>query len=97
MYEKYDAVVNEIKFELGEAVASGSKFSVTLDEYTSIANHRFLDVNIHGVGKHWTWVMMRIRGSVDACRLVEELRDKLYKFGLDLKSHIVCVISGDNF
>ena len=34
MYEKYDAVVNEIKFELGNVVASGYKFSVTMDEYT---------------------------------------------------------------
>ena len=42
MYEHYERVVRQYKYEIGQLVSGGKKFSVTLDEYTSIANLRFL-------------------------------------------------------
>ena len=35
MYAKYQSVVNEMKFELGEELELGMKFSVTMDKYTT--------------------------------------------------------------
>ena len=53
-------------FEVGEELGSGMKFSVTMDEYTSIAIHRFLKENLHGLTKFWNLGMLRLRVSMDA-------------------------------
>ena len=93
MYEHYEFVVKEIKYEIGEQLSQGLRFSVTLDEYTSIANRRYLNVNVHSVNKHWNLGMLQIKGSMTSERLLTSLRNKLDEFGLDLKTHIVCVIT----
>ena len=72
MYAKYQSVVNEMKFEVGEELGRGMKFSATMDVYTSIANYRFLNVNLHGLTKFWNLGMLRLRG-MDAERLLQAL------------------------
>ena len=59
MYAHYERMVENMKFELGEVAASGMKFSVTLDEYSSIANRRFLNVNVHSHKKFWNLGMLK--------------------------------------
>ena len=68
MYAHYERMVENMKFELGEVAASGMKFSVTLDEYSSIANRRFLNVNVHSHKKFWNLGMLRLQGSMDSDR-----------------------------
>ena len=70
----------------------GQRFSVTLDEWTSTRNRRYMNVNVHADGdKFWSLGMVRVQGSMPAEKCVELLETKLREFGLSLEKDIVCI------
>jgi len=61
----------------------GQQFSVTLDEWTSTRNRRYINVNVHANGgKFWSLGMVRVQGSMPVEKCVELLETKLEEFGL---------------
>ena len=64
-------------------------FSITLDEYTSSRNRRFININVHVKNRHWNLGMVRIFGSMPADKAVTIVREKLKEFGICLDSDIV--------
>lgn len=66
----------EVVCQIRVMKAKGGKFSVSLDEWTSGANRRYMNVNLHTVGKFWNLGLARVRGSftADACKLLLEAR-----------------------
>nr|CAI5830284.1 unnamed protein product [Callosobruchus analis] len=74
----------------------GRCFSLTFDEWTSTANKRFLNINIHGIldeqcGKIWNIGLVRAQGSMPAEICINLVESKLKRFGLSLKDDIVSV------
>ena len=66
---KYGAhVVERIKHDLILKKNNGEKFSITLDEWTSMRNRRYLNINIHGIGYFWNLGLVRISGCFSAER-----------------------------
>ena len=64
----------------------GQRFSVTLDEWMSTRNRRYMNINVHANGgKFWSL------GSMPAEKCVELLETKLGEFGLSLEKDIVCI------
>ena len=61
-----------------------------MDEYTSLQNKRFMNVNLHSEDDHWNLGVFRIEGSMTAERVVELLNIKLETYSLNLDEHIVC-------
>ena len=41
-------------------------FSLTLDEYTSMQNQRYMNINVHVENRHWNLSLVRIFGSMPA-------------------------------
>ena len=71
---------------------NGERFSVTLDEWTSTRNRRYMNVNVHAKGgKFWSLGLVRVLGSMPAEKCVELLETKLGEFGLSLEKDIVCI------
>ena len=58
----------KIKYDLFLKKSNCEKFSLTLDEWTSMQNRRYLNINIHGIGYFWNLGLVRIRGSFTAER-----------------------------
>jgi len=72
--------------------SSGKKFSLTFDEWTSVANKRYMNINVHSdAGKFWSLGLVRVSGSMPAEKCVQLVEDKLKQHGLSLSRDIVCV------
>ena len=69
---------------------SGARFTLSMDEYTSLQNKRFMNINLHSEDDHWNLGVFRIEGSMTAERVVELLNVKLESYSLNLDDHIVC-------
>lgn len=78
-------VVERIKHDLLRKSKS-EKFSLTLDEWTSLRNKRYININIHGVGYFWNLGLVRIFGSFTAERCVS---NKLNEFGIEFEADLL--------
>ncbi len=78
-----------------EQLAQGIRYSLTLDEYTSIQNKRYMNINVHTKDCHWSLGLIEINGSLDSRRTEQIVRKHLYEFGLNLDEHIAgCTTDG---
>ena len=85
------SVFERIKHDLRLRKSKGEKFSLTLDEWTSLKNKRYLNINIHGIGYFWNLGLSRILGSFTAERCVDEVSNKLNEFGIVFEADIIAV------
>ena len=47
----------------------GNRFSISLDEYTSSQNFRYMNINVHDATKHWSLGLIPIQGSLTSKRI----------------------------
>ncbi|GFX45187.1 uncharacterized protein TNCV_3432351 [Trichonephila clavipes] len=75
---------------------AGLRCSLTLDEFTSLKNRRYLNINVHfNEGEIFNVGMLRISGSFSAENCVQAVETKLQEFGIITEKHIVaCVTDG---
>lgn len=67
------------------------RFSLTMDEWTSVRNRRYMNVNVREGSSVWNLGLIRAFGSCPASKCLEILELKLSEFGLGLKKHIVSI------
>ena len=78
--------------DMARKKAKGQRFSLTLDEWTSGRNRRYMNINIHEEGGNfWSLGLARVHGSMPADTCVAILQMKLAEFGLSLTDDIVCI------
>lgn len=78
--------------ELTHRKNNGQCFSLTFDEWTSVRNRRFLNINVHEQGpKFWNLGLVRVTGSMPAEKCVDLIESKLNEFGLTLTDDIVSI------
>lgn len=66
------------------------RFSLSLDEYTSIKNRRYMNINVHSdSGRFYGLGVVRIHGSLKAEDVYECVQSRVKEFGLDLDRDIV--------
>jgi len=58
------------------------KFSLTFDEWTSVKNRRYLNLNLHIQNKFWNLGLLRIHGTFPAESCVDLITTTLEKFKL---------------
>jgi hypothetical protein len=73
-------MVKDTKEELVKAFENGVRFSVVIDEWTSINNHRFLNVCVVTMDTCHNLGLARCRGSMTAVRTIELLQVKLLRY-----------------
>jgi len=71
--------------------AENQKFSLTFDEWTSVRNRRYLNLNIHSADTYWNLGLCRIHGTMPAEKCIEIIDTKLNMFGISLKSDVVSI------
>ena len=82
--EKVSSYLSNIK-------SKGGYFSLTLDEWTSLQNKRYLNINIHGNGFFWTLGLMRIKGRFSSEACSGAISQKLKEFGTDFETDIIAI------
>lgn len=86
---------NNLKLYFISQTKSGVRYSLTLDEYTSLQNWRYININVHEEKKHWSLGLVKLTGSINSTRIAEIVSKRLNEFGLDLDNHIVgCTTDG---
>jgi len=87
-----DRVRQAMISEMTQHLQKGKKFSLTFDEWTSFANKRYMNINVHGGDSiFWSLGLVRVSGSMPATKCVELVEKKLIKHGLSLEKDIVCI------
>ena len=80
--------------EMQQTLNSGKRFSLSLDEYSSLRLKRYLNINVHqDKYKFWNMGMVAISGRMTAEKTVDEVENNLSEFSLSLSRQIVAVIT----
>ncbi|GBN98829.1 hypothetical protein AVEN_265140-1 [Araneus ventricosus] len=70
----------------------GKRFALSLDEWTSQKNHRYLNLNVHHKEKRFNLGLIRIHGSCTAEHTISLTKQKrLESFGFDSDTDIIGV------
>lgn len=79
---------------LSKRVNSGERFSITLDEWTSLGNKRYININIHcNESVFFNLGLVRIIGSCDAIETERIVNKQLNEFGVSFEKDIVASTS----
>ncbi len=84
-----DTVKKEMVRLIEERKKKGKKFSITLDEYTSLKNQRYLNITLHCEDNYWDLGLVRMKDSCPAEKILDMTKMKLAHFNLDLEKDIV--------
>lgn len=76
--------------QLENTAMHGARFSLTIDEYTSFQNKRFMSLNLHGLETYWNLGVVMIQGTMPAERVKELVDSQLQRLKLNMNDHIVC-------
>lgn len=80
--KEYELSCVAVKLIFAKEVGDGTRYSLTIDESTSVRGRRYMNINVHKNNTHYCLGMIRLVGSINsvvASRLVEE---RLAAFGL---------------
>jgi len=77
--------------ELSELQQKGCRFSLTFDEWTSVKNKRYLNINLHSRNKCWNFGLIRVNGSLPADACIKLISNKLKEYNLKFDRDIVCI------
>ena len=88
---KHDQVIEETKVELEGFKEKKIRGSLTTDEYTSIRNRRFVNINFHTHGDFHSLGIARAKGTMPAEKQAELLTERLAKYDLVLSHDIIAM------
>lgn len=89
----YNFVFEEYRKQFHALQAQNQKVSLSFDEWTSIRNRRYMNVNVHDSKHVWNLGLTRIQGSMNAEKCIKLLEKKLLEFGLSLSRDILALMT----
>ena len=80
---------------LAEKKASQTKFSITMDECSSVQHKRCANINVHNNLSNvlFNLGLLRVNGYFDATKCQELLENKAAEYGLRINEDVICVTS----
>jgi hypothetical protein len=80
--------------DIKHRIETGERYSITADEWTSTANKRYMNVNLHGQkGFTASLGLVRIQGTFTSERTLEAVKEQLHVFGVDMEKHCVASVT----
>lgn len=77
IFKMYDKVVEEIKNDIASEIADGKKYSLSVDDWTSIGNKKFMNVNVHKDDDSFCNLgLVRINGSCDSHTTLKKVDER---------------------
>lgn len=92
VYKYFESAKKEVIERIGELKAQ--KFSLTLDEWTSIRNRRYLNINIHSNSTFFNLGLILISGKCPAEEIERLTEIKLNEFNLSMTDIVAATIDG---
>ncbi|KAI8122766.1 hypothetical protein CVS40_6558 [Lucilia cuprina] len=90
----FEQINKDMIASINNIVKNNGRFSLVLDEWTSLKNKRYLNINLYGPNnKLFNLGMINIEGKCGALELRKMVETKLDEYNLSLKEHIVSTIS----
>lgn len=87
--EVKDTMINKISSQ----VQKNERFSITLDEWTSVAQKRYLNICLTGVDTFYNLGLVFIPGRCTAIEIRKIVEIRLKEFNISLEKHIVATVS----
>ena len=78
----------------GKLIDDRTMKSITIDEWTSISNKRYLNVNIHSLSGNFSLGLVHIDDKANSENLFELLKGRLSEFSVDWKQIISITCDG---
>ena len=73
LVHKQHKIANDVMMEMQQSLKSGNRFSLSLDEYSSLKHKRYLNSNVHqDKDKFWNFGMVAISGRMTAEKLLKK-------------------------
>lgn len=94
IHEFYELAKSMVTEKIKSHTDIGGKFSLTLDEWTSLKNRRYLNVNVHFNKCYINLGLVRIIGSCTAEKSVELVNAKLWDFGISASDVVASTTDG---
>ena len=89
-----EKVETEIKNDISSRLEKGQRFSLSVDEWTSNANRKYMAIEMHTSDNvRINLGMRRVDKELPATKAADMIVKVLAEYGLDIKRHIVCFIS----
>ncbi|KAF9761996.1 hypothetical protein NGRA_2290 [Nosema granulosis] len=96
IFEKcYEDEKDQIICELKRLIEQGTRFSVSLDKYTSNQNVRYINIDLHYLLKTRFLCNRRIYGVFDSTASLAIVSDVLMEFRIDMHKHVVSTITDE--
>ena len=77
VYHQHDLIWEEIKHKIEEKRQKNKPFSISLDEFTSSRNQRYMNYNVHEQNSHYNNGMVRMSGTFPAKKCLGILKNHL--------------------
>jgi hypothetical protein len=84
-----DQIIGEIKEDL-----QSHKLSIAMDEWTSCANKRYINIVVFGSKKFWNLGLIRYVGSTPAFKFKEIVIENLGQFSININNIVGCTTDG---
>jgi len=82
VFDYEEKIRKQLTEEIALCKSSGMRFSLTLDEWMSKRNRRYMNINVHGDTKFWNIGLAKAYGKMPAETCLEILQTKLTTFDL---------------
>ena len=92
VYKYFEIAKEEVITHINEI--RDQKFSLTLDEWTSIRNRRYLNINIHTHSTLYNLGLIRVKGNCPAEEIKRLTEEKLSEFHLSMNDIVAATTDG---
>lgn len=93
VFEHAKEIKKQVRKEIKSMKDQDARFSISIDEYTSIKNRRYMNLNVHcNGGFFFNLGAIRVFGSMPAEKCVKLVQNHLRVFGLDMDKDIVAAV-----
>ena len=94
-HSENDDIQKEIKAEIETIVKANTRFSVTMDDYTSLRCQRYMNINVHCQNDVINLGFMTMIESYGDEKILQLLEKQLADFGItNMKISVVSIVSG---
>jgi len=89
----YEKIKIRLVEQLQSKISIGKRFSLSVDEWTSIKNRRYCNIILYDDKENYNLGLARITGKCDAKNIQAIIRNRLNEFNVDFDHHILCSIN----
>jgi hypothetical protein len=94
IFNYYAEIKSELKCKFSTILKANQKFCLTLDEWTSSRNRRYMNINVMcNDGIFENLGLIRIEGSCGAEKTLDLVNERLKEFNLNLSTDITAIIT----